>query len=220
MLKKTMAPKQERSRESLRRLIAAARAVLNEKGLDGATVPRVAARAGLSPASVYRRFPDKDAMMRSVVLETLQNYDEGNEAVLTPKLAKLGSLATFAEKIVEQSLIGHRKNAGMLRAMTQFILSHPSTAFKKKAAQISFRSLNRVADFLLRKRKEINHPRPEEAVPFALTVVGFVLQEIVVLDALPEVQDPRLPKNDADLVRELTRVLLSYLGVSSKGEPA
>lgn len=220
MLKKTMAPKQERSRESLRRLIAAARAVLNEKGLDGATVPRVAARAGLSPASVYRRFPDKDALMRSVVLETLQKYDEGNEAILTPKLAKLGSLATFAKQIVEQSLIGHRKNTGTLRAMTQFILSHPSTAFKKKAAQISIRSLNRVADFLLLKRKEMNHPRPEEAVPFALTVVGFVLQEIVVLDALPEVQDPRLPKNDADLVRELTRVLLSYLGVSYKGDPA
>jgi AcrR family transcriptional regulator len=214
MPKKTLAPQQARSRESFRRLIGAAQATLNEKGLEGTTIPRVAARAGMAPASVYRRFPDKDALLRSVVLATLEAYDQGNEAVLTPKLAKLGSLATFAEKVVEQSLIAHRKNAGTLRAMSQFILSHPSTAFKKKAAEISIRSLNRVSDFLLLKKREIRHPRPEEAVPFALTVVGFVLQEIVVYDALPDVPDPRLPKSDADLVRELTRVFLSYLGVA------
>lgn len=219
MPKKTLAPQQARSRESLRRLIAAAQATLNEKGLDGTTIPRVAARAGMAPASVYRRFPDKDALLRSVVLATLESYDQGNEAVLTPKLAKLGSLATFAEKVVEQSLIVHRKNAGTLRAMTQFILSHHSTAFKKKAAEISIRSLNRVSDFLLLKKREIGHPRPEEAVPFALSIVGFVLQEIVVFDALPDVPDPRLPKTDSDLVRELTRVFLNYLGAGRPATP-
>jgi AcrR family transcriptional regulator len=214
MPRKTLAPQQARSRESFRRLIGAAQATLNERGLEGTTIPRVAARAGMAPASVYRRFPDKDALLRSVVIATLESYDQGNEAALTPKLAKLRSLATLAEKVVEQSLIAHRKNAGMLRAMSQFILSHPSTAFKKKAAEISIRSVCRVSDFLLLKKREIRHPRPEEAVLFALSVVGFVLQEIIVYDALPDVPDPRLPKTDADLVRELTSVFLSYLGVT------
>jgi AcrR family transcriptional regulator len=40
--------------------------VLAKHGLEGATVSRIAAAAGLSPANVYRRFPDKDALMRAV----------------------------------------------------------------------------------------------------------------------------------------------------------
>jgi len=191
----------------------AARQVLNEKGLEGTTVPRVASRAGLSAGSVYRRFPDKDALLRSVVLDFLQSLDARNDAVLTPKLAKLGTLRTFIEMAVKTSIATHRQKAGMLRAIHQFVLSHPSSAFKKKVHALDARSVQRVADFLLLKKKEIKHPRPEEAVPFALMTLGFILQDVIALDVLPDVKDPNLPKNDDDLARELIRVLSTYLGI-------
>ncbi|HXM19030.1 MAG TPA: helix-turn-helix domain-containing protein [Candidatus Tumulicola sp.] len=212
--KKTLEPQQARSKESQARLMRAAREILNEKGLEAATVPRVAARAGLSAGSVYRRFPDKDALIRSAVLDFVQRLEAANAAVLTPKLAKLGSLSDFAKMAVKTSLAAHRKNARMLRAIHQFILAHPDTAFKKKVVEVEVRSVQRVADFLLLKRKEIRHPHPAKAVTFALMLLGAALQEIVVLDVLPEMEDPRLPRNDDELARELTRVFLSYLGVS------
>ena len=87
MPRKTLAPKQARSRESYDRLMKAARELLNEKGLEGTTVPRVAARAGLSPASVYRRFPNKDALMRAVVLQTMESVDAATAAALTSERA-------------------------------------------------------------------------------------------------------------------------------------
>jgi hypothetical protein len=65
----------------------------------------------------------------------------------------------------------------------------------------------------------MNHPDPRKAAPFALMLVGFTLQEIVVFDALPGVPDPRLPKTDDELVEELARAFLRYLGAehASKG---
>jgi AcrR family transcriptional regulator len=212
MSRKTLAPKQARSRESHERLMKAARELLNEKGIEGTTVPRVAARAGLSPASVYRRFPDKDALMRAAVLQTLESLDAATAATLTPELAERLSLRAFAETMVRQSLASQRRNTRMLHAMQQFILSHPSTAFKKKAAELNIRSVQRVADFLQHKRHEINHPNPKKAASFALMLVGFTLQEIVVLDVLPEMKDPRLPDTDEELVEEVVRAFLGYLG--------
>jgi AcrR family transcriptional regulator len=213
MRKKTLEPQQARSKESQARLMRAAREILNEKGLEAATVPRVAARAGLSAGSVYRRFPDKDALLRSVILDFVQRTEASNAAVLTPKLAKLGSLSDFAAMAVKTSLASYRKNARMLRAIHQFILAHRDAAFIKKVYEVEVRSVQRVTDFLLLKRKEIRHPHPARAVTFALMLLGFTLQEIIVLEVLPEVKDLRLPRNDDELAKELTRVFLSYLGV-------
>jgi AcrR family transcriptional regulator len=52
---KTVLPaRQERSRKTRARLLRAATEVLDQEGLDGATIPRIAARAGLTPGAIYR----------------------------------------------------------------------------------------------------------------------------------------------------------------------
>ena len=81
---KTVLPAhQARSRESLARLLKAAAEVLNKDGLDGSTIPRIAARAGLSPGTVYRRFPDKDALLREVCLRLLEeNYRQSKQLLI------------------------------------------------------------------------------------------------------------------------------------------
>jgi AcrR family transcriptional regulator len=219
MPKKSLAPKQARSRESSARLMAAAREILNEKGIEGATVPRVAARAGLSAGSVYRRFPNKDALMRAVILETLEALDAAAAAGLTPDLAERLSLREFVEAIVRHRLAGQRRNAKMLRAMLQFTLSHTNVAFKKRTVELNARSTQRVADFLMLKRAEIDHPDPAKALPFALMLMGAMLQQAIVLDPLPGVPDPRLPSTDEELVEEIARAFLGYLGAGKPDTP-
>ncbi len=214
--KNTLAPKQARSRDSYERLVKAARELLNDKGIEGATVPRVAARAGLSPASVYRRFANKDALLRAVILQTLEAVDASTAAALKSEKAARLSLAEFAETMVRQSLASERRNATMLRAMRQFILSHPSIAFKKKAAELNIRSVERVAEFLQQKRAEIKHPDPGKAARLALMMIGFTLQEIVLFDVLPDMRDPRIPATDEELIEELVRAFLGYLGADRK----
>ena len=213
MAKKPFVVKQSRSRESLRRLLNAAADVLTERGLEGATIPRIAAKAGLSPGAVYRRFPDKDALLQTVVLTVLEQNDENTRTLLTPEFARQGSLRHFAEQIIQKSLQGHRQNATLMRALDQYILTHPNVAFKKKVNGLNIRTTRRVADFLLLKRKEIKHPDPEAAVSFALIQVGFTLREMILHDTMSEDWSSLLPKDDNQLLGEMTRAFLSYLGV-------
>jgi AcrR family transcriptional regulator len=73
-MRKTVLPvHQARSRDSLTRLLKAAVEILNEHGIEGATIPRIAARANVSPGTVYRRFRDKDALLREVCLRMLED---------------------------------------------------------------------------------------------------------------------------------------------------
>src|SRR5271157_947499 len=118
---KTVLPAhQDRSRKSLARLLKAAAEVLNQDGLEGATIPRIAARAGLSPGTVYRRFPDKDALLREVCLRLLEeNYRQGKE-LLTTERWKTMSLAEMSRCVIAMTLKGHRQHRGLLRALLFF----------------------------------------------------------------------------------------------------
>jgi len=213
--KKNLAPQQSRSRESLQRLLKAATEILQEKGLEGATIPRIAARAGLSPGAVYRRFPDKDALMRKVVIATLQSSDRGTAALLTSELAKECTLPAFVEKVVRTNLGSYRKYTRLLSSITQFFRTHPSRAFRRKVDEIETRTFRRLVEFLMNYREQIHHPDPESAIALSLLVMGFAIREIVLMEIITDVWKPLLPKTDEQMVRELTQMILSYLGCES-----
>src|SRR5882757_6165597 len=84
-------PQQERSRATAQRLLAATIRVIAESGLEAATVPRIAALARVAPASVYRRYQDKDALVRAAFLHALEQSNANNRehletAMLRPTL--------------------------------------------------------------------------------------------------------------------------------------
>lgn len=214
--KSILAPQQTRSRKTLIRLLQAAAYLLEEKGLEGATIPLIAARAGLSPGSVYRRFRDKDALLRTLLLDSLRKSGQRTDELLTPQLAAEHSFPELARRVITITLQSYRKHAGLLRAFTQFARAHPSAAFRKQVDEIEVRNLRRVVDFLLIKRAEIRHPNPEVAVPFALLQVGVTLREMVILNLLSRSWAPLLPRDDDQLGEELTRAFLNYLDVHSK----
>src|SRR5579872_4163640 len=97
MAKSSLAPQQARSRESLRKLLKAAAEVLGQHGLEGTTIPRIARHAGLTPGAVYRRFPDKEELLETVILGILERQDERLHASLTPEMARQIPLPVFAE---------------------------------------------------------------------------------------------------------------------------
>lgn len=215
--KKSLAPQQSRSRESLAKLMRAATAILQEKGLEGATIPRIAARAGLSPGSVYRRFPDKDALMRKVLIAVLESIDIQTASVLTPELAEKCTLPGFIEKLVRQNLASYRKNTRLLSAITQFFRTHPSAAFRQQVDEIETRTFRRMVQFLMHYREDIRHPDPEAALAFSLLVFVFSLREIVLMEVITDVWKPLLPKDDNALVHEFTGMILRHLGVERDG---
>src|SRR6185436_14876416 len=77
-----MEPKQQRSRQTLTRLLDAAEALLDENGLDAATVPAIAERAGVSVGVVYRRFRNKDELLRAVYERFFQRALQSNRTAM------------------------------------------------------------------------------------------------------------------------------------------
>src|SRR5579872_4662893 len=108
MAKSSLAPQQARSRESLRKLLKAAAEVLGQHGLEGTTIPRIARHAGLTPGAVYRRFPDKEELLETVILGILERQDERLRVALTPQMARQIPLAVFAEQLISSMLISCR----------------------------------------------------------------------------------------------------------------
>lgn len=65
-------PTQDRSKDTVKRILDAARMLLEERGYDGTSTNRIAAAAGISPGSLYQYFANKDAILHAVVAEYTQ----------------------------------------------------------------------------------------------------------------------------------------------------
>ncbi len=217
-MRKTVLPvHQARSRESLARLLEAALEVLDKHGIEGATIPRIAARAGLSPGAVYRRFRDKDALLREVCFRMLEdNYRRTSEA-LAAEHWKDQSLAEILRSVIDLTLKAQRKHRGRLRALLFFMLQHPDPVFVRKSTELQTRAFQNVAAMLLTRRDEIGHPDPEAAVRFAMLMIGLAAQGTIILPHTPSALSHLLPDIDRKVERELPHMILQFLGV--KAEP-
>lgn len=206
-----LAPQQARSRESLQKLLKAAAEVLGQHGVEGTTIPRIAAHAGLTPGAIYRRFQDKDALLETVILGILDRQDERLRTGLTPEMAVQIPLPVFAEQVVHSLVVGYRANAGLMRAIRQFLRTRVDTEFWKKACRLEIRSYERLVGLFLVNAKDIRHPEPKMAVSLGMMMVISTLHELVLDTSEIKVWKGLMPQNDQKLKEELTRAFLRYL---------
>jgi len=207
-------PVQERSRKSLQRMLDSAEFILARHGLQGATLPRIAAHAKLSPASVYRRFRDKDALMAAVFERlTRRSSSSTATAVAADSVRQLG-LEQFARNIIGAMIRGYRTDAGLSRATVKYTEQHWNVDFVKKARESEARSFQQMVGTFMIWHDQIKHPEPELAIRFAFVIVALVLRELILFNRA-YVFEAILPIDDELLARELTRMFLQYLGVGS-----
>lgn len=215
--KKTLEPQQARSRESLRKLQKAAAEVLGQHGVEGTTIPRIAQHAGLTPGAIYRRFRDKDELLETVVLDILERQDKRLRESLTTEMATRIPFPVLAEQLIDGMVVSYRANAGLLRGLREFARSRENTPFWKKAAKLEARTIEYLADILVKNRSEITHPDPRTAAALGLMMVVSTLIELILNCPDGKVWNGIMPKDDQALKRELVRSFLSYLGVERTG---
>ncbi|MDG4878881.1 TetR/AcrR family transcriptional regulator [Mesorhizobium sp. WSM4935] len=75
-------PSQQRSRERVERMLAAASALIAEQGSDAVRMGEVAERAGVSIGSLYQFFPDK----RAIVWALAERYTAESQACISAAL--------------------------------------------------------------------------------------------------------------------------------------
>jgi AcrR family transcriptional regulator len=202
------APQQQRSREMLQKLLRATLKVLAESGLAGATIPRIAATAEVAPASIYRRFADKDALLRAAILDLFAQANHGNREHLHEMVVR-GNLQDTVRELMAVLLQPYRAYPQLMRALKVFFDNETDQDFLDQAQRTVRDNMRLVEATLLVHRKEIKRGMPERAVNFALMTALGAIETIVI--------DPRSlwhlsePLSDEELVGELTLSCVAYL---------
>lgn len=115
---------QERSQQTVRRIIDAALTLLARDGVEGLTTNHVADEAGLSVAALYRFFPNKQAVIYAAYVEWIEELTEQIARTVAdwkPQLAerpdRWPEAAAAVADVLGESRRGARAEYELLRAM-------------------------------------------------------------------------------------------------------
>ena len=192
-------------------MLDAAEVVLAKYGLQGATLPRIAARAGISPTNVYRRFRDKDALMAAVFQRLTERSSSATTAQFDAEAVRPVDLEQFSRNVIEGMIRNLRADAGLSRACVQYSEQHWEADFVRKARVSEAQSFQTMVNTFMMWRDQIKHPDPERAIRFAFVMVALALRELVLFNRT-YIFEAVLPLDDDTLREELPRMFLAFLG--------
>ncbi len=204
-------PQQARSRATAERLLSAVIRVIDESGLEGATVPAIAAAANVAPASVYRRYADKDDLLRAAFLHALKRSNQNNRRMLREILLK-ESLESTAAQLIQLIFEQYRHHPLLMRALVRYLDATADQAFVAEARAVMVANLDEVVEILMHHRNEIKRTPPGHALRFAvLNATSAIEAHAMVANSLwhafPEF-------TDALLARDFTDSFVAYLRCS------
>jgi len=105
-------------------ILAAAGALFAEVGYDKATTNRIAARADVSPGSLYQFFPNKEAIAQAYAAAATAELHGVYDAVLAPEVIGL-PLAAFLDAFVDALIAFNREYPGYLALSIASTISAP-----------------------------------------------------------------------------------------------
>jgi AcrR family transcriptional regulator len=210
MAKTVLPAHQARSRESLARLLKAAAEILNKDGLEGATIPRIAAHAGLSPGTVYRRFPDKDALLREICIQYFLDKHEFLSH-LAEQIPAESSLTDIIQGMAQGMMRSFMQDAGLMRASLYYSREQADAKVRQKIERAGRRTFELTVGILLSRRNQIGHPDPESAAQLTITMMVATIREMVLFAC------PKMTGIDSTRVAsELALAACRYLEVKPK----
>jgi AcrR family transcriptional regulator len=195
----------------MERLLAAVLVVIEDKGLACVTLPEIAATAGLSTGSVYRRFTDKEALIRAAFLRLLEASQALNQASLPPDRFEGISLDDALNALARGLVAQYRGRTGLLKALDQFLEVQTDEVFRERALDMIEANMRRLVEALLPFRDQIAAEDSKRAITFAL------LSAITLIE-VHKLHDPllwrrMLPLDDDALALETARAMGAYLAL-------
>lgn len=132
--------------ETRRRILAAARQHFNNPGYHGARVADIARDSGVTRATVYNHFADKEELLSQLVTEFLSGYATVGES-LDAAATHGDSLFTVLLRMVEDALMWRVTNADL----------RPAIEIARQILPAEFARANKAADEVLSSRLTMVH---------------------------------------------------------------
>lgn len=191
------------------RLLEATIAMVSSHGLAGATIPRIAKAAKVAPASVYRRFRDKESLLRTAFLDVLQRSNATNAGAIPPQI-KGRTLEWVAGAIARSLIAQYRRQPVLMKALVRFVESDDDEEFRSRSMSLIVSNAEIAIDAIVKNfGKQIAGKNPRRSVTFVI----LAMANIVETQALEQFSLWRemLPLSDDDLATELKRLFLGYV---------
>jgi AcrR family transcriptional regulator len=209
---------QERGRNSAERLLGAAEQILESAGLEGATVPAIAARAGMSVGNVYKRFPDKDSLFRAAYERFFAEALAANEFALDPSKWEGIPTREVLSTLVMGMIEGYRSRRALIRALLIYARTHGDAEFRAHAEDLRFRALGLFERLLRDRRADIGHPHPERPIRFVVMLLAHALENAVMSEA-GGISSGDFLSHVPETGAELSRIVIGYLRVRGADHP-
>jgi AcrR family transcriptional regulator len=202
-------PQQARSRESMNQMLDAAAQILETKTFEELTIAEVVQQAGTSVGAFYGRFKDKDGLLQALDERFFQEFEEAITALLTPSNWAGKSISYIIEGVTRLLVQTYSKQKGVLRSLNLKARLYGDTRFKKREQRAWTELFPRLQNALLAHQNEILHPNPSLATRLGFQQLFFTMREILLWEPLRD----DIPYVEEELIAELTRAYLAYLGV-------
>lgn len=206
-------PRQQRSRDTLRRLLDAAEELLEQKTFAEASVAEIVERADSSVGSFYQRFEDKEALLHALDRRLARQSREVLEAVAEVDWSRDWSLPETLALLIRPWVESYHERRGVRRALLEASRRDPS--FRSRAAETERRAVEVLGTLLEDHREEVAAPDPIRAARHLVVALVGYLREVVLYRDFQSVE----PEPDREeVVEEAIRLALGYLGLSVPGE--
>jgi AcrR family transcriptional regulator len=199
-------PKQARSRATFEAIVEAGAQLLVQEGYHNLTTNRLAERAGVSIGSLYQYFPNKEAVIASVVVR----FADRQFDILATGLEELADapIEQVVRHLVRGMLAAKRAEPELSRVLLQEL---PQIGQVDVLSDWNERACQLVEFALAARRDEIDVDDLEMAAFMTVTACHGIVQSTL-LDR------PELLEGD-QLGDHTARMMLTYLGVDKQNRP-
>lgn len=197
------APRQERSRRTVERILDAATRIFDEDGYAGTTTNEIAAVAGVSVGSLYQYFPNKDAILVALARRHVAAATAGLTALLAPIGPETEPVATV--EVVVRFLVDQHRHDRLHRLVAHEAPRTPELVTELDAARA----------LLVTSTERLLAGRLPAGADGAL-VASMV---VAIVDAAVHDVAIRVPERDRDAVVALTLTAVDALLGPRPGVP-
>ena len=183
--------------------------VLDEHGLENTTIPRIAEVAEVAPASVYRRFEDKDALIRAALLHVLEASSAAVRETLDPKNFADKTIEVAARKVIKGIFNQNRLHPRLITALKRFSEKEGEKEFDAAVTKITSENFQVLVNALSACKDIATLEDKDAKLLFAVMTVSTAI-EVMTLE--PSSLWNVLPTgSDEEVQEKLTRMLLAYI---------
>ena len=207
-MKALRAPQQERSTQSLARLLDAAERLMKRHDFADISVDAIAKEAETSVGNFYGRFASKEALLDALHERYEHDRTKNWRAFLeNPALGKM-TLQSRIHALVGMAIKNYRERAGVFRTLVIRQWRDPGQLNARNRVLLAGLYDDACA-LLLKNRNDIKHPDPERAVRVGVAAIAAACRENIVMR--PKSMPSSLAMSDEELADELSKMLHAYL---------